>query len=101
LIYSPAHFTWMDTNYPAGTPRQGYPIEIQALWYAAVTFLAAIDTGKKKAWQDLGRRIRTSIVELFWLPALGYLSDCRHAEPGRARSRRSRTMPCGPTSYWP
>ncbi len=25
LIWSPSHFTWMDTNYPAGTPREGYP----------------------------------------------------------------------------
>ncbi len=33
LVYSPGHFTWMDTDHPAGTPRQGYPIEIQALWY--------------------------------------------------------------------
>ncbi len=32
LIWSPSHFTWMDTNYPAGTPREGYPVEIQALW---------------------------------------------------------------------
>jgi len=32
LFFSPSHFTWMDTNYPAGTPREGYPIEIQALW---------------------------------------------------------------------
>ncbi len=29
LIWSPPHFTWMDTNYPACTPREGYPIEIQ------------------------------------------------------------------------
>lgn len=29
LIFSPPHFTWMDTNFPAGTPREGYPIEIQ------------------------------------------------------------------------
>ena len=41
LLYSPPHFTWMDTNYPAGTPRQGYPVEIQALWYHALEFLAA------------------------------------------------------------
>jgi hypothetical protein len=26
LLFSPAHFTWMDTNHPAGTPREGYPI---------------------------------------------------------------------------
>ena len=31
LIFSPVHFTWMDTNHPAGTQREGYPIEIQAL----------------------------------------------------------------------
>ena len=43
LIYSPSHFTWMDTNYPAGTPRQGYPIEIQSLWYAALKFLGRDD----------------------------------------------------------
>ena len=28
LIFSPPHFTWMDTNHPACTPREGYPIEI-------------------------------------------------------------------------
>jgi starch synthase (maltosyl-transferring) len=32
LLWSPAHFTWMDTNHPACTPREGYPIEIQAFW---------------------------------------------------------------------
>src|SRR5206468_712694 len=32
LVWSPSHFTWMDTNFPAGTPREGYPVEIQVLW---------------------------------------------------------------------
>ena len=32
LIWSPSHFTWMDTNHPACTPREGYPVEIQVLW---------------------------------------------------------------------
>ena len=39
LVFSPSHFTWMDTNHPAGTPRQGYPVEIQALWCAALNVL--------------------------------------------------------------
>ncbi len=39
LIFSPSHFTWMDTNYPAGTPRIGYPVEIQALWIASLTII--------------------------------------------------------------
>ena len=39
LVWSPSHFTWMDTNYPACTPRIGYPVEIQALWISALRFL--------------------------------------------------------------
>ena len=39
LIRAPSHFTWMDTNYPACTPREGYPIEIQALWISALKYL--------------------------------------------------------------
>jgi len=39
LVWSPSHFTWMDTNYPACTPRVGYPVEIQALWISALRYL--------------------------------------------------------------
>ena len=76
LIYSPSHFTWMDTNFPAGTPRQGYPIEIQALWYAAITFMAKVDRSSK--WNELAERVRTSIIRYFYRD-FGYLSDCLHA----------------------
>ncbi|PIU48941.1 MAG: glycogen debranching protein [Desulfobacterales bacterium CG07_land_8_20_14_0_80_52_14] len=84
LIFSPAHFTWMDTNYPAGTPRQGYPIEIQALWYAALSFLFQIVSSKeKKRFKDLARQVRTSVHRLFVLQEKGYLSDCLHGQPGK------------------
>jgi predicted glycogen debranching enzyme len=39
LVWSPSHFTWMDTNNPACTPRVGYPVEIQALWISALDYL--------------------------------------------------------------
>jgi predicted glycogen debranching enzyme len=82
LIFSPTHFTWMDTHHPAGTPRQGYPIEIQALWYAALCFLSEIDAAKTaKAWQNLAQQVQDSILDYFWQPDLGYLSDCLHAAP--------------------
>ncbi len=81
LIFSPSHFTWMDTNHPAGTPREGYAIEIQALWYAAVQFLADIDSGDGR-WAQLAEQVQASIAALFWLPSEGYLSDCLHAGPG-------------------
>ena len=76
LLFSPAHFTWMDTNHPAGTPRQGYPIEIQALWFAAVKLLSRIEP--KGSWHTLADKIRESISKLFFLQKEGYLSDCRH-----------------------
>ena len=84
LIFSPAHFTWMDTDFPAGTPRQGYPIEIQALWYRALEMLSEMEGEKgEHDWQALAVRVRTSILNLFLLEA-GYLSDCLHAEPGHS-----------------
>ncbi|MBN2301848.1 MAG: glycogen debranching enzyme N-terminal domain-containing protein [Lentisphaerae bacterium] len=83
LIFSPSHFTWMDTNYPAGTPREGYPIEIQALWHAALQFLSKIDGSGK--WQKHADRVRESIMMLFRRNS-GFFSDCLHAEPGQSAS---------------
>jgi predicted glycogen debranching enzyme len=83
LIFSPAHFTWMDTNYPAGTPREGYPIEIQALWYAALFFLAGIDGGKDRLkWEHRASKVQSSILEFYFLKNEGYLADCLHAGSG-------------------
>ena len=82
LIFSPPHFTWMDTNHPAGTPRQGYPVEIQALWHAALSFLTQV--GEASApWSDLADRVQASILRFFVRAASTALSDCLHAEPGQ------------------
>jgi predicted glycogen debranching enzyme len=83
LLFSPAHFTWMDTNHPSGTPRQGYPIEIQALWFAALSFLSCLEgVGNKEMWAETSQKVRNSIMTLFFLNDLGYLSDCLHAKFG-------------------
>ncbi len=83
LVYSPAHFTWMDTDHPAGTPRQGYCIEIQALWHAALMLLTEIDPDNQRKRRSLAEQVRQSVMELFTLEA-GFLSDCLHAEPGQS-----------------
>ena len=84
LIFSPAHFTWMDTDHPAGTPRQGYPIEIQVLWYAALKLLSSIAAdGSNADWRQIAHRVRSSIKDLFYLNAKGYLSDCLHTTSGK------------------
>jgi predicted glycogen debranching enzyme len=88
LLYSPGHFTWMDTNFPAGTLRAGYPVEIQALWYAALAALNRIDPENSGGpWQKTAARVRRGLQRHFWLEQHGYLADCLHAEPGTPPQR--------------
>jgi predicted glycogen debranching enzyme len=88
LVFSPSHFTWMDTNHPAGTPREGYPIEIQALWYQALLLLSQIDIhGERKKWKKIAGRVKHSIMDLFFLKNEGYLSDCLYCKPGTPASQ--------------
>ena len=91
LIFSPSHFTWMDTNHPAGTPREGYPIEIQALWHAALRMLARLEPDAD--WAALAEQVGHSVAALFPVETAGergrerYLSDCLHAAPGRSAAQ--------------
>ena len=84
LIWSPAHFTWMDTNYPACTPREGYPVEIQALVDPPVAPSRA--PGRQPPARTVARPggSRGGILKkLFWLEEPGYLADLLIARPGQ------------------
>ena len=84
LIWASAErpLTWMGTivdGMPL-TPRRGYAVEVQALWYNAVEYTLAVakkqgDKSFVKEWQELPMRIKTSFVEKFWLEEEGYLAD--------------------------
>ena len=81
LVWSPPHFTWMDTNYPACTPRVGYPVEIQALWIAALRFLGG-------TWKALAERAEKSLATYF---ANGNgLADCLDAPNGEPAAQAVR-----------
>lgn len=83
LIFSPSHFTWMDTNYPACTPREGYPIEIQALWIRLLRLLDMIGFPPlKELWSDIAMRAQESLNTLYWLEDKGWFSDVLLAKPG-------------------
>ncbi len=83
LIWSPAHFTWMDTNHPACTPREGYPIEIQVLWIRLLRQLARIDSGPEaQSWTDLAHHAEESLHRFYWLDAQGWWADVLHAGKG-------------------
>jgi glycogen debranching enzyme len=76
LIWSPSHFTWMDTNYPAGTPREGYPVEIQVLWIRLLRLLEKISAKPdQKKWRDLANHATASFEKLFWLEEQGWFAD--------------------------
>ena len=84
LIWSPSHFTWMDTNYPAGTPREGYPVEIQALWIRLLRQLQRIAAPKERPrWQELADQAQTSLLKYFWLEERGYLADLLMVKSGK------------------
>jgi len=80
LLWSPAHYTWMDTDRPAGTPREGYPIEIQALWVAALEFAHTLDASA--GWAALAEKSRANAARYFWREADGFMADCLHAPTG-------------------
>ncbi len=82
LVWSPAHFTWMDTNHPAGTPREGYPVCIQALWIRFLRLLARLEVPPAtEPWQQLAHRALASLESLFWLEDPGYYADVLIASP--------------------
>ena len=74
--------TWMDAvvNGKPVTPRCGYAVEINALWYNAVMF--ALDLAKKAKdndftlqWSPLPAIIKDSFLTYFWDSKRGYLAD--------------------------
>ena len=77
LVWAPSHFTWMDTNYPACTPRCGYPVDIQAMWIAALRFVG----GK---WCALAEKASSSVTRYFAGP--NGFADCLDAWNGEPAS---------------
>ncbi|MBI2789253.1 MAG: 4-alpha-glucanotransferase [Elusimicrobia bacterium] len=75
LVVTPAQATWMDAD-PEGrdkpvTPRNGKTVEINALWYANLRFLAALearagDTKAAAARNALADKVKASFNEKFW-----------------------------------
>ena len=98
LIWSPAHFTWMDTNYPAGTPREGYPVEIQALWIRLLrrrpNSRQAGGTKRGATWPS---RAAASLEKLFWLDAPGWYADVLLGVRGSLRATPRSATPCAAT----
>lgn len=74
--------TWMDATTPQGpvTSRHGCAVELNALWYFLVAYLAKLhrqggDKERAKHWSERRKQIGAAFLERFWLEREGYLAD--------------------------
>ena len=78
--------TWMDAvvHGEPVTPREGCPVEINALWYNAIcqalSWAEERDPQFVESWKEMPERIRGSFVDQFWDGDLGYLADYVHLD---------------------
>tara|TARA_B110000211_G_scaffold232096_1_gene295030 strand:+ start:795 stop:2741 length:1947 start_codon:yes stop_codon:yes gene_type:complete len=74
--------TWMDAKVDGVpvTPRAGFTVELNALWYHAISFSielanASGDTDFVKEWEALPGKIKPAFKTMFWDETKGYLAD--------------------------
>jgi predicted glycogen debranching enzyme len=74
--------TWMDAKVGdwVVTPRRGYAVEIQALWYNALLIGADLareagETQRATEWTSQAATVRESFLRTFWSDSTGYLAD--------------------------
>ena len=74
--------TWMDAvvdGIPV-TPRSGYVVELNALWYHAICFsLELADKSEDHQfidkWRDTPKKLKSAFKDMFWDEKRGYLAD--------------------------
>lgn len=96
--------TWMNSTIDGRpvTPRNGYQIEVNALWYNAVCYALELagkygdktDKAFVKAWTPLPARTQESFLELFRLPE-GYLADFVDGSGPDKSTRPNMIVACG------
>ncbi|PKP18395.1 MAG: amylo-alpha-1,6-glucosidase [Bacteroidetes bacterium HGW-Bacteroidetes-21] len=76
-------YTWMNAHVDGKpvTPRYGYVVEINALWYNAIMFTLSLakmhsDYTFYSAWKEMPPKIGESFRQTFLNDTYGYLSDC-------------------------
>jgi len=78
----PLALTWMDARVDGRpvTPRQGLPVEVQALWYNTLLIGADVlgeagEESRAEEWKALASQVRETFLREFWSERHGYLAD--------------------------
>ncbi|MDR1887723.1 MAG: glycogen debranching enzyme N-terminal domain-containing protein [Prevotellaceae bacterium] len=99
--------TWMNAlvdNVPV-TPRYGYTVEVNALWYNAICFALKLaeQYGDKKFvehWQNIPSLIEDAYMKVFWMPEKNHLADYVGVDGQNQRIRPNEiiatSLPCCP-----
>ena len=93
--------TWMNSTiygHPV-TPRNGYAVETNALWYNAIMYCldkskAAGDKAFGKKWADLAEKLKNSFNATFWNDERGYLADYVVYDYVNAQVRPNQLLAC-------
>lgn len=88
--------TWMDAKVDGWviTPRHGKPVEINALWYNAVSILEALSIiyGEGIPYTGLPDKIKESFLQKFWNEERGHLCDVISPEGTDCRMRPNQLL---------
>lgn len=99
---NPTHaMTWMDAVVDGKpvTGRDGYQVEINALWYNAVCYTLEMarkfrDTKFVSEWKHMPGLIKESFVSTFWYDGEGYLADYVDGNGQNTFIRPNQVMAC-------
>lgn len=97
-----APLTWMNSivDGVVATPRCGYVVEVNALWYNAVCYTLELASKYKnsafvKEWSDMPELIKSSFVDKFWLKDGSYLADSVDMCDANRDIRSNMIVACG------
>jgi predicted glycogen debranching enzyme len=101
---SQTQVTWMDATVDGVpvTPRGGYPVEVNALWIAALGFFHEFAAHiHLPGWIGLLETAPPAFRTKFWIPDGGYLADCVSPHGGQDRCIRPNQIVAVSLDYCP
>jgi predicted glycogen debranching enzyme len=97
--HKPLH--WMDAvvNGKPVTPRAGYQVEVNALWYNALSYIIALAKQHKdlkfvQQWESVCEKIKANFLPVFWSDARNHLADYVNTEGQNIFYRPNQLLAC-------
>ncbi|WP_455150911.1 glycogen debranching enzyme N-terminal domain-containing protein [Capnocytophaga sp.] len=93
--------TWFnaESNYGAIVPRNGYVVEVNALWYNAICYALELSKDAKdktflSEWGTMPETIAESFNQIFWIESEKYLADYANHTHQNTEVRPNQLLAC-------